>query len=59
MDLAAKIVMGLFVLWAGAMVVGLIIALAPLILYAVGFVLMMAILTLIGRLIGSWFTYRP
>ncbi len=59
MDLAAKIVMALFILWVGAMVVGLIIALAPLILFVVGFVLMMAILTLIGRLIGSWFIYRP
>jgi len=59
MDVAAKIVMGLLVLWAGAMVVGLIIALAPLILFVVGFVLMMAILTLIVRLIGSWFIYRP
>ena len=59
MDIAAKIVMALFILWVGAMVVGLIIALAPLIMFVVGFLLMMAILTLIGRLIGSWFTYRP
>lgn len=57
MDLVAKIVAGLFVVWAGAIVVGLIISLMPVILFVVGFVAMMAILTLIGRLVASWFFY--
>jgi hypothetical protein len=57
MDIGAKIVMGLFAVWAAAMAVGLIIALAPVILLVVGFVLMIVVLTLIGRLVGSWFLY--
>ena len=57
MDLASKVVAGLFAVWAAAMVVGLLIALAPVILFVAGFFLMMAILTLIGRLVASWFFY--
>ena len=57
MDLATKIGLCLFAVWAGAMFVGLLVALAPLILYAVGFIVTMAILTLIGRLVSSWFGY--
>lgn len=57
MDLGAKIVAGLFVVWAGAMGIGLIIALAPVILFVAGFGLMLLILTLLARLVGSWFLY--
>lgn len=57
MDLASKIVAGLFVIWAVAMVVGLIIALAPVILAVAGFFLMMAVLAFVGRLVASWFFY--
>ncbi len=55
MDIGAKIVMGLFVVWAAVMAVGLLIALMPVILFIVGFVLILSILTLIGRLVASWF----
>jgi hypothetical protein len=57
MDLAGKIVAGLIALWAVAMVVGLLIAIAPLLLFVAGFFLMIGLLTLIGRLVGSWFLY--
>ena len=57
MDLGAKVVAGLFVVWAVAMAVGLLIALAPAILFVVGFVLMVVVVTFVGRLVGSWFLY--
>jgi hypothetical protein len=40
-----------------ALVVGLLIALMPVILAVVGFFLMLAVLAFIGRLVGSWFYY--
>lgn len=55
MDLFGKLIAGLFIIWAGAMVIGLLIALAPLLLVVVGFFLMLGLLTLIGRLVASWF----
>lgn len=57
MDLAAKVVMGLFVVWAAAMTVGLLIALAPVILFVVGFMLMVVIVSFVGKLVGAWFLY--
>jgi len=57
MDIGAKIVAGLFVVWAGAMVVGLLIALIPLILAVAAFFLMIVIVAFVGRLVGSWFLY--
>lgn len=57
MDIGAKIVAGLFVLWAAAMVIGLLIALIPLILAAAAFFLMVVIVSFVGKLVGSWFLY--
>lgn len=57
MDLAFKLVMGLFAAWAFAMVVGLLIALVPVLLAVAGFFLMIGLLTLVGRLVGSWIGY--
>lgn len=57
MDLLAKLFCGLFVVWLLVMAVGLLIALMPVILAVVGFLLMLAVLALLGRLIGSWFYY--
>lgn len=57
MDLLTKLFCGLFVVWLLAMAVGLLIALMPVILAVVGSLLMLAVLALLGRLIGSWFYY--
>lgn len=57
MDPAGKVVMGLFFVWAGAMVVGLLIALIPLLLAVAAFFLMIVIVAFLGRLVGSWFLY--
>ncbi len=57
MDLLARLFCGMFVLWLLAMAVGLLLALMPTILAVAGFFLMIAFLTLLGRLIGSWFRY--
>ncbi len=57
MDLACKLVVGLFCVWAGAMAVGLLIALMPVILAVAGFFLMIVIVTFVGKLVGSWFLY--
>lgn len=57
MDLLSRLFCGLFVVWLLAMAVGLLIALMPLILAVAGFFLMIGFLTLLGRLVGSWFYY--
>ena len=57
MDFLAKVFCGLIAAWAVVMVIGLIIAIAPLLLYCVGFLLMLALLAFIGRLVASWFYY--
>ncbi len=55
MDVLTRVIAGIFTLWAAAMVVGVLIALLPLILYAIGFLLMLALLALIGRFVASLF----
>ena len=52
-----RIVACVFFAWIAVMGIGVIIALLPLILYAVGFLLMLGLLALVGRLIGSWFYF--
>lgn len=49
-----KVFCGFLVLWAGAMIVGLLIALLPVILTIVGFFLAVAVLCFVGRLMASW-----
>lgn len=55
MDILIKLIAGVFVLWAIALLAGLLIALLPIILYAIGFILMLALLALIGRFVASIF----
>ena len=57
MDLLAKVFCGLLVVWVLIMAAGLLLALMPVILAVAGFFLMIGLLALVGRLIGSWFYY--
>jgi hypothetical protein len=52
MDLLAKLFCVLFFVWLVAMAVGLLIALMPVILFVIGFFLMIGFLTLLVRLLG-------
>jgi hypothetical protein len=47
----------MFMLLILALVAGLVISLMPVILFVVGFILMIGLLTLIGRYFGSWCRY--
>lgn len=55
MDLSAKLFCGMFVVWLLVMAVGLLLVLMPVILFIVGFFIIMSILVLLGRFAASSF----
>lgn len=57
MDLAGKVVMGLFVVWAGAMAVGLLIAALPVIVAVIGFALTITLVGFVANLVVGWLFY--
>jgi hypothetical protein len=50
-----KIILGIFILLIGAIGVGIFIALLPIFLFILGFVLMLGLLALIGRFVTGLF----
>jgi hypothetical protein len=57
MDDLSKFTGAVMILWVGAMTVGLLIALMPVIVAVFGFVLMVAVVGFVARLVASWFGY--
>jgi len=57
MDVLGKLVWAVLIIWAVAMASGLLIALAPVILSLVGFILMVALVAFVGRLVASFWFY--